>query len=181
MMSICTSCTHDKLDETKVLQIFNNTIHADTSWKTFQLTLTSYYINGNYLNGLLRNNFIVKRESVNTGGGLGTFYVDNGEVYTLTDKAMQYVVQMIGERNAVIREQAFVKVTNPVSIYYPVEGGNEADIEMTAVFKVTPFYNSNLNSNSNVEKRIKCKMKKFEDGWRIDNPDEIRRQLAKCN
>lgn len=177
---LITSCTKNKLDESAVLKLVNTSIHPDLSWKTFRFELTTYQVN-DYYRYLISNGFIQKKEPVSGPTGLGVFNVDYGEVFELTAKAKPYLIRVEDNRSVIVQDQAFVQLSPPVSIFYPVEGGNEANIEMTATFSITPFFNSKLSSYSNVLKKIHFKMKKFEDGWRIDDPDEIIVQLQKCN
>ena len=174
------SCTKNKLDEATVLKIVNTSIQPDVSWKTFRFELTTYQTN-DYYQGLIRNGFIKKKEPVSSPVGIGVFNVNYGDVYELTDKGKSYLIRMEDNRNAIVKDQAFVQLVGPVSIFYPVEGGNEASVDMNAIFSISPFFNSNLSSVSSVIKKIHFKMKKYEDGWRIDDPNEITRQLQKCN
>ena len=174
------ACSKNKLDEATVLKIVNTSIQPDLSWKTFRFELTTYQTN-DYYKGLIRNGFIQKKEPVASPDGLGVFNVNYGDVYELTDKAKPYLIRMEDNKNAIVKDQAFIQLGGPVSIFYPVEGGNEANIEMNATFSISPFFNSNLQSYSSRFKMIHFKMKKYEDGWRIDDPNEITGQLQKCN
>jgi hypothetical protein len=172
------SCSK-KINEEMVMNLVNSSIPTDNSWKTFRFELTSYGIDDYYRN-LIQNGFIRKKDHIASPSGLGVFTVDYGNIFELTDKSKQYVINYENNRNVIVQDFSFIKFKPPVSIYYPVEGGNEANIEIGAEFRVTPFYNSRLASYSSVTKIIKFSMKKYDDGWRIDNPSSITSQLQSC-
>ena len=189
-----TSCT-DKLNSGQALTILKYQFPFDTAWQTSTIRLQS--LGADYL----KSSRLIKQkkqviESTPGGDGLGVpsqYIWDN---YELSDKANSLLINSNINSSSIVAKTHFIVDYTIKSVYFATEGSNQAEVEFEVNYALSPFSGEEtqcpsssggaggIMSDSYVAsfyKSIKCNFKKFEDGWIVDDKQQIGMEIKSLN
>lgn len=127
-------------------------------------------------------------------GGLQIAITDNRNKYELTESGELLVVNKYLKNNLVEVKSHYIDQYKVNSIFFPNDRANEAEVEVQIGYAVTEFTGQNFGSvtvsegghgtmcfSTSYFKTLKITFRKYDDGWHIDNKDEISKAVKNIN
>ncbi|MBV9962040.1 MAG: hypothetical protein JO072_07305 [Parafilimonas sp.] len=164
-------------------------------WQTIKIELRTWNDYSDAVKqGLLKQ---IPPDQDNTGyvnGRLQIAITDNRTKYELTESGKRLVVNQDPENIWAEVYSHYISNYSVNSIYSPNDNSNEAEVEFEVGYALTEFTGKNFASNYAVGdgpmstcfstsyfKTFKCTFRKYDDGWHIENKEEISNQVKNVN
>ena len=175
----CLSC--NKPSEEEALSVFKETFPIDTTWTTGTINLTSWEEPNNYktftgggLNIVKPSDDVGANNATSSGGIIPEVWVgvkNYNYRYEIAPEAKKWVLSS-DRTNAnvqLFRLKSYA-ITSGDPIKKSPNNEDEAIVTITAYYEASTFYDDDVTS-------IKCRYKKENGNWKIEDVDEIKYAL----
>lgn len=170
-------CGPKELTREEALVTFKTYFPLDTTYQTITLELKTWNSLNNYVErGVLEQ--LPPEEHTDGGydanGFLHIAIYDDRNKYVLTDKGKSFALRY-DNLEAVVRYFALSDY-EIFRVYSPENNTNEAEVQVQVGYNVTPFFKDPQYGVGDW-KTVTCRYKRFDNGWEIENAEEVRKQL----